>query len=219
MKLKDAYDLILEKDIVEKPFSKVFSDKPIDLINKGKVGQLLECLLNIKNGNSLLDFEDGELKTNKAKENGLPLETMFITQISSHIDDLLKKQKFECSNLFKKISRLLYLPVVKIGDPKNWYFKHPIFFELKKEKDFYLQLREDYYSIIHQMKEHINKSGKLHTSNGKYIQIRTKDSKPYHPIYSMIHNTYISNKNFAFYFKKDFMLDLLRKSDKYPDIV
>lgn len=68
------------------------------------------------------------------------------------------------------------------------------------------------------MKNHISKDKQLHTSSGKYIQIRTKDSKPYHPIYSKEYNSYISKKNFAFYFKKDFMIDLLKKSDDYPDI-
>ena len=45
----------------------------------------------------------------------------------------------------------------------------------------------------------------LHTANGKYIQVRTKDSKPYHPIYSEKYGREISDKNRAFYFKKEFM--------------
>lgn len=35
------------------------------IINKGKTGQLLELALGMKLSSSDLDFEDGELKTNK----------------------------------------------------------------------------------------------------------------------------------------------------------
>jgi DNA mismatch repair protein MutH len=65
----------------------------------------------------------------------------------------------------------------------------------------------DYYSICKQLVENINNSNDkfIHTANGKYIQIRSKDSKPYHPIYSSVFKRNISNKNHAFYFKKEFM--------------
>ena len=43
----------------------------------------------------------------------------------------------------------------------------------------------------------------LHTTSGKYLQIRTKDSAPYHPIYSKIFNRYVSDKNFAIYITKE----------------
>lgn len=74
------------------------------------------------------------------------------------------------------------------------------------------QLKEDYYSICKQLGEHIETSadGFIHTSNGKYIQIRSKDSKPYFPIYSDKYAKHISNKNHDFYFKKDFMKYILK---------
>lgn len=77
----------------------------------------------------------------------------------------------------------------------------PNFINIKK------QLEEDYYSICKQLKFHIENSidGYIHTSSGKYIQIRSKDSVPYRPIYSNIYSKNISNKNHAFYFKKEFM--------------
>ena len=51
----------------------------------------------------------------------------------------------------------------------------------------------------------LSKRANLHTVNGKFIQIRTKDSKPYTPIYSQKYGRVISDKNRAFYFKKEFM--------------
>lgn len=219
MKLIEALEKLNSLNCSDVPFSKLFEKQHIDIINKGRVGQLLELLLGLTNGNSLTDFEDGELKTNKAYPNGLPLETMFITQISSQIDELLNRVPFEQSKLYAKIKRLLYIPVVKEGEPSNWYFKKPIYVEINEGDSLYHQLRDDYYSIIDQMHQHIKNDGRLHTSNGLFIQIRTKDSKPYNPIYSSYYNKLVSNKNFAFYFKKEFMIHLLRSSKDYPDVV
>ncbi|WP_100408087.1 PDDEXK family nuclease [Bacillus solitudinis] len=218
MKLLDALDKMQNQTINDIPFETLFKDISIDLINKGRIGQLLEILLGLQNGNSLTDFEDGELKTNKAKVNGLPIETMFITQLATQVDDLLNNIGFEESRLYQKINRLIYIPVVKMGEPTDWFFKKPVYFEMIKGDAFYHQLEEDFHTIIEQMKNHIKTDGQLHTSSGKYIQIRTKDSKPYRPIYSHVYNAPISNKNFAFYFKKSFMTDLLKKSVDYPDI-
>ena len=47
---------------------------------------------------------------------------------------------------------------------------------------------------------------RIHTSNGQHIQVRSKDSMPYHPIYSGVYGRYVSNKNHAFYFRKEFVL-------------
>ncbi|MFW5795515.1 MAG: hypothetical protein ACOCV1_08545, partial [Bacillota bacterium] len=56
----------------------------------------------------------------------------------------------------------------------------------------------------------------LHTCNGKYIQIRTKDSKPYNQIFSEKYNRIVSDKNRAFYFKKEFMIKIQEISPDYP---
>ncbi len=66
--------------------------------------------------------------------------------------------------------------------------------------------------ILHDLEHSSDKF--IHTSNGQYIQIRSKDAKrangQYNPIYSNHLNRYISNKNHAFYFKKNFMMDIQR---------
>ena len=95
------------------PFSELFSKNDLESItrNKGRSGQLLELALGKKLDNSNLDFEDGELKTNKCDFYGEPKETIFITQISSCIDELLTNKRFEETHLYAKISNLLYVPV------------------------------------------------------------------------------------------------------------
>lgn len=178
-------------------------------INKGKTGQLLELTIGLNLSNTTLDFEDGELKTNKCDRTGKPLETMFITQTASIIDELLSKQPFQDSKLYKKLQRLLYVPISKDGTPAEWMYLSPIQVDLSLPKYAALaeQLEADYYNICDQLKEQLSQSNEatLHTASGKFIQIRTKDSKPYHPIYSHIYGRAISDKNRAFYFKKEFM--------------
>lgn len=209
MKIDEALPLL--KNCVGKSFRELFADLPIDLrTNKGNVGQLLLLKIGLPLDSNLKDFDDGELKTNKSDKNGAPLETMFITQISQQIDTLLSKDPlpFEQSHLFEKISRLVFLPVFRDAENReDWYFVDLLDCDLRKNNALKIQLEQDYYDICEQLKQHIKNSddGYIHTSNGEFIQIRSKDSKPYHPIFSKIYNKYISNKNHAFYFKKDFM--------------
>lgn len=184
------------------------------IINKGKTGQLLELSLGMNLSNTNLDFDDGELKTNKCDSVGNPRETVFITQISSVIDELIQERPFEQTHLYEKISNILYVPVCKDGNPKDWMFLPSIHIDLTSPR--YAELRNiwrnDYYSICRQLKRHIETSpdGYIHTSNGQHIQIRSKDSKPYHPIYSSTYGRYVSNKNHAFYFQKQFVYDIQR---------
>lgn len=187
----------------------IFQDTMLKL-NKGRTGQLLELTIGLRLTNSTLDFEDGELKTNKCDRYGKPLETMFITQTSSIIDDLLSYKNFYKSKLYTKLQHLLYVPISKDGPQSEWMFlpcievdlSHPMYSDLAE------QLEEDYYSICDQFNDmlRISSTSMLHTANGKFIQIRTKDSKPYHPIYSDKYQRNVSDKNRAFYFKKEFML-------------
>ena len=59
----------------------IFIRKPL-IKNKGKTGKILELAIGIKLSSTNIDFEDGELKSNKCNSNGKSIETMFITQIS-----------------------------------------------------------------------------------------------------------------------------------------
>ena len=213
MKLSDANNKF--NSLAGKKFGELFSTEQLKsiIINKGKTGQLLELALGMNLSNTNLDFEDGELKTNKCDKNGNPKETIFITQISSIIDELIQEKKFETTHLYEKISNILYVPVCKDGLPQNWMFLPSIHIELSNPKYFKLRdiWRNDYYSICKQLKDHINNSpdGFFHTSNGNHIQVRSKDAKDskgnYHPIYSNIYSKYVSNKNHAFYFQKSFV--------------
>lgn len=141
-------------------FKDLFSpaDMQMITINKGKTGQLLELSLGMRLSNTNLDFEDGELKTNKCDADGNPRETVFITQISGVIDELITKRPFENTHLYEKISNILYVPVCKDGSPENWMFLPSIHIDLSKLefaglKDIW---RNDYYSICDQIRNHLS---------------------------------------------------------------
>lgn len=216
MKLKEAQEKILT--ICNIPFSELFDEEDFPMIikNKGKTGQLLEMALGKKLDNCNLDFEDGELKSNKCDASGKPLETVFITQISRVIDELLEEKPFEETHLYEKISNILYVPVCKMGDPHDWMFLDAIHIDLSNPcfSSLLETWENDYYSICRQLKNHIETSrdGYIHTSNGTHIQVRSKDLKPYHPIYSTVYGRNVSNKNHAFYFQKQFVYDIRKMS-------
>ncbi len=222
MKLAEAHEKLIKLSGI--PFGELFSpaDMNMIIINKGKTGQLLELALGMHLSSSNLDFEDGELKTNKCDSYGNPRETVFITQISSIIDELINEKTFEETHLYEKISNILYVPVCKDGDPRKWMFLPSINIDLSTSKFAALRdiWRDDYYSICRQLKNHIETSadGYVHTSNGKHIQVRSKDARDssgnYHPIYSNTYGRYVSDKNHAFYFQKQFVYDVKRMNSR-----
>lgn len=220
MNLIDAYPFLQENkgrlliDLKKEYQCRFPKYLPFDMkINKGGVGQFLEKLIGLKNTSSLTDFSDGELKTNKSDITGKPLETMFISQISNSFDDLINGNlTFENSWIYQKIHNMLYVPICKNGDnPDNWYIHSAYHICLDENPILYEELKSDFLAIRDQLNQHIQESndGFIHTSNGKFIQIRSKDSKrsngTYNSIFSTTYNRYISNKNHAFYFKKEFM--------------
>ena len=146
------------------------------------------------------------------------METVFITQIASVIDELLQKKKFEETHLYEKINNMLYVPVCKEGNPRSWMFLDAVHIDLT-DKRFSSLLdiwRDDYYSICDQLIYQVENDpkGQIHTVNGRHMQIRTKDSRPYHKIFSKKYNQVISDKNRAFYFKRDFVFDLIKLINK-----
>ena len=194
---------------IEEILSKFNSNINEFKINKGGIGQMLLLYLGLPLDSKLTDFEDGELKTNKTDKKGESKESIFIMQISKIIDELICEtpKDFYSSNLFKKIKNVVIVGVCKDNaDPNKWFFTYCYNFSHIKNKKLYKQFEFDYKSICTQLKAYISNSKDefIHTSNGDHIQIRSKDSKPYHPIYSKLMKKNISNKNHAFYFLAKF---------------
>jgi DNA mismatch repair protein MutH len=224
MLLKDGATAL--KEFVGKKFRYIFTQEELLTIknsqNKGIVGQLMEKSIGLPNSSRTLDFDDGELKTNQSKCDGSPGETIFITQILSQIDHILDKQSFAQTSLFKKTRNMLLVPIYKskLVPVEEWMLLPPIHVDLNKPKwnQLAADIANDYWEISDGLNSHVISSsdGFIHTTNGKYVQVRSKDSKPYSPIFSKKYGRHISNKNHAFYFRKSLMKDLQQTSSDYP---
>jgi len=211
--LLDGVDAISK--YVGKPFGTIFTTQELanlrNSTNKGVVGQLLERAIGLQNTSTTLDFVDGEMKSYKSKRDGNPDETVFITQMLSQIDHILAHQPFQQTPLFKKTRNLALVPIYKHkGVPvEQWMIVAVYHVNLAEPKWTHLatEFESDYRKICLGLNDHINTSadGYIHTTNGTYIQVRSKDSKPYSPIFSTKYGRNVSNKNHAFYFKKSLM--------------
>lgn len=223
MRIIEAYEKL--SSLAGMEFGSLFTREQLEdiKINKGKTGQLLELALGMPLSSRSLDFEDGELKTNKCDSMGNSTETIFITQISSFLDDMLSLRPFEETPLYEKTKSMLYVPVCKEGEPEAWKFFPCIFIDIRDPR--YRSLvdiwRKDYESICRQLLAQIEsgKDGEIHTTNGQHLQVRCKDWKDakgeYHPIYSNRYQRIVADKNHAFYFQKKFVSDIRRFSTGY----
>ena len=147
--------------------------------NKGVRGQLLELALGIPNSSKLTDLVDGELKSFTKGE------SVAVTQLRHTLTEVFNKTPFNQSKLGIKISRTLYVAF----DRNNNFLGTATHTETNP------LIEQDYNDIC----DFIRNTETLHTFTGRngILQIRTKDSKPYHPI--KWEGQQISNKGFAFY--------------------
>lgn len=210
MRTADAVPIL--KKACKIPFGTLLAGHPADLTtNKGHAGQLIEQYIGLSLGNALTDFQDGELKTNKTRPDGQPLETIAVTQICKIIDDLLDDppKPFEQSSLAIKLNNLLIVPVVKAGQCCDWYLLDVYHVDLAQNRVLLEQFAKDYVSICRDLRSKVASGGRVGTTNGRYLQVRSKDSKPYRPIYSNIFRREVSTKNHAFYLQTSFVRDII----------
>ena len=156
-----------------------FESLPKPRKNKGVRGQLLELALGIPNSSKLTDLVDGELKSYTKGE------SVAVTQLRHTLTEVFNKTPFNQSKLGIKISRTLYVAF----DRENNFLGTATHTETNP------LIESDYNEIC----DYIRNTKTLHTFTGsnKVLQIRTKDSKPYHPI--TWKGQQLSNKGFAFY--------------------
>jgi len=185
------------------------------LINKGSAGQILEEAIGLRLSSDLLDFSDGELKTNKFLK-GKPAETVAITQLGHVIPEILNNTPWEKTSVARKIGSFILLPVHKdSSNPEDWTYGKAVHVNSKDFPIQYSKLGEDYKYVSEKIRSTVLAKGELHTFNGpyEYLQIRSKDSKrpdgTYNPI--TVNGRQISNKNYAFYFRKDFLESILNR--------
>lgn len=181
----------------------------VNLINKGSDGQKIMTAIGLTNDSRALDFEDGDLKTNKIL-NGKPAETLWISQIQKNLAMFDKGLTFYDSWIYNKIKQFIYLPIDKtdehiIGKPK--------IISAQLYPDLYAKLAVDFNFISKEIKNCIDLKTELHTINGpnNYLQIRTKAGKIKGRYIPMVYkNHQLKDKYMAFYFRKDFLFTIFK---------
>jgi len=180
--------------------------------NKGVAGQLLELAIGLPLNSNLNDLEDGEIKTTILIHNKTR-ESLFVTQLNHVIDEMVNDVPWLETSTYKKLRQVLLVPCHKDSQNwRNWHFAKPILINEIEQPKFYEEFEADYGDIKNEVVKVIKTGGSLHTSNGRYkrMQIRTKDSKPYHPIWHS--GKQISNKYFAIYLHSSFVRKLVNSS-------
>jgi DNA mismatch repair protein MutH len=185
------------------------------LINKGGFGWSLESVLGLNPFSGSTDFLDGELKTNKTRPDGSPRETIAVCVISKLVSLGLfgpADEAFDETYVFKKLANLLIVQVVKEGLEGDWYVRAAYHVATKRSSTLMAVFADDYRLIRQKVRGYLASHAQtaLHTTSGRYLQIRPKDGKPYHPIHCPHHERVISDKNFAFYLQTAFMSDVIR---------
>lgn len=219
MKTQEGLQKLLS--LQNKTMKEILSQEEISWLrrDKGKAGKLVEIHIGLKNGPSSTDFEDGELKTYKAKMDRSPEETVAVRTIAGSIDELVGESlvAFEDSTLYKKIKNIIFLPICKQAtDPADWVILEPFQVWLSPGSSEYEKMEEDYINIGLKLKDDIENSedGFIHgttSKGGTFLQVRSKDSKPYKPIISRHYGTAVSNKSYSFYFCMTYIKHLLSK--------
>ena len=228
MKLEDGYCKMQSEDIFNRAVSGIFTPDslPVNVqgkYSKGKYGQNLEKWIGISPGNSKLDFEDGDLKTYHSHQNYKPIESIKINKLEQKskdefIDNFLEEvpKPFEETALAKKIENVLLVP--RVDSKEKAFFLNCFHIRPLETQPLFEQLKEDYYNICSQMRNWVEKYepeknvGFIHTSNGKYLQVRTSDQGKHKdtPIWSKSYNRFVQSKQMAFFFRTEFSRDIVR---------
>jgi DNA mismatch repair protein MutH len=212
MNLETAIARILE--IERTPLGEIFSDEirseiANGKINKGYSGQILELAIGLKLGSSLRDLDNGEIKTTILKNN-FTKESIPITMLNHLLDEIQADANWIDTKVFKKIQNVLIVPCHKNSrNWREWYFDKPIHISFESHPKLYIKFEEDYKAIAANLRHVINSSLTIHTTNGPnyFLQIRTKDNKPYRPL--EFENKILSPKQHAIFFTSRFVRELV----------
>ena len=161
-----------------------FTTLPKPRKNKGVRGQLLELALGIPNSSKLTDMVDGELKSYTKGE------SIAVTQLKHVLPEIFNETPFKDSKVGRKLSNTLYVGFDRdnnfLGTAKINYTDNKL-------------IADDFEYISHVIRFRYLTGQQLNTITGlnKILQIRTKDSKPYHPVVWNGHT--LKNKGMGFY--------------------
>ncbi len=167
-----------------------FDELPKPRKNKGVRGQLLELALGIPNSSKLTDMVDGELKSFTKGE------SIAVTQLRHVLPEIIGHdfKLFKDSKVGIKLRNTLFVSF----DRDNNYLGSTTL-NAETHPEIYDMIEEDFEFIGEEIQSRWLDDKELSTITGLngLLQIRTKDSKPYSPIY--YEDVKLSNKGYAFY--------------------
>ena len=194
------------EEMADKPFLK----NSIDESNKGAAGHKVERDSGIALGNDLKDLSDGEVKSHQEGQ------SISISMVRSHIDEMVKKISFRDSWIYEKIQNIIFIPkpmwnatlnkkAKKVGEATHIWYTKPILWNEDLYPDDFKLIEEDWNYIVKEVARRFDNNEYLSTINGpnEYIQIRTKGGTTPKPI--LYKNRMISKKDYNFYFKDKYM--------------
>ena len=159
---------------------------------------------------------DEVLKTYKALADGSAEQTSSFVTIGHFIDDLAAGVAIELTPLFRRLVDVVLVPVFHDDGPADeWCVYSPTEFAVtdpvfrpeatRLDAEYRLvceRLSED-YDRLESDPGAIIKEGT--TSVARFLQIRTKDAKPYHPMLSSRLGIEVSDKTYGFYLTTGFL--------------
>lgn len=166
-------------------------------LNKGAIGTLLESVLDLPTSSKLLDLDGGELKTHKTAPDGSPRQTVAVTtalEIARMIED---PGFWPVSAARKKLHHVVLVSVVRDGDIATWRMLGLRYLNLDDPSCATIteRLERDHDSICESMAAAYVAGRRFSTRHdtpapGRLLQVRSKDTKPYHPVTYQDHMLY-----------------------------
>ena len=204
--------------LVGRPFSEIFdAQKLADLrachtravsLNKGAIGALLERALDLPVSTALLDLEGGELKTHRAGPDGSPRQTVAVTT-HLEVERMIEAPGFwSNSAVCEKLGRVVLASVLREGDVAGWQMLGLRYLDLGDPAcaDIARRLERDHGDACESMATAYAAGRRFSTCHdtpapGRLLQVRSKDTKPYHPVTYREQTLY--NSGLGFYLTRE----------------
>ena len=181
-------------------------------VDKGENGRWLQQLLDVSHGPGARDLSDGELKTVKTKvirgSEGWERvhETIAIGLVPKRLEDVRSQEVID--RVLGKLSNTVILERLEFPDgSQRWGALYR--FDGRQHYALMHTFAKDFNRLCDHLTESAEAYGSIHTAHATYLEVRTKDSKPYTPTYYK--GEEVSDKRRAFYLSTSALKSIHRK--------
>ena len=216
---KDAYEVFSSVENI--PFCEYMTDTELEKLtssaNKGKVGQLMEILIGKELDSEHLDFPDGELKCVTTDENGvMPSgQSIFVTNIGKHVDDMLDLIPFQDSWVHEKTKHMVLVGICYLDkdDASTWFITCVYDCDFQNDSkltDLYTVLESEYDELCLRTLDMVVDEGHMGgcAKGLNYVEHRPKNAGT--TVSALCGNSVIYDKVKAIYLKRGFFNDIVQ---------